>query len=682
MDRISNNLLALLLIFAMMISALGTSIALQKIESINYYGTGRVSGVVGACISHGPVLNSIGNKNVTQNQQFFYDLNDTQTYHDSEEVYFYENATFFIMNQTTGIINFTATNGMVGEYWVLFWANESICSITDSELINFTVSNVNDAPILDFIPDQTLYEDVPYYYDVNGTDIDLLTPDGDTVKFGDNTTLFIIDTITGEISFTPVQNEVANYSIQIWIYDLQFVDWQDVNFEIVAVNDPPILDFIGAQTATENSTFYFDVNATDEENDTLTFYDNTTLFNINSTSGEITFTPNLSQVNNYSINISVTDGQDWDWELISFTVVRINHAPVIKQWHPSEENSSAAIEISNKTTTIWFYSHRYVNFHVNATDPDGTTLSYIWIVDNVTIAGEVYNNYTFYTTDSAIYTLDVYATDGELNDTHRWIVTILAKPAHIPSGGGGGISGPSGPSCTENWRCTEWSTCRKDGLQTRICIDLGECNTFIRKPEENRTCIYTPYPNCTDNIKNCHHGRCEVMTDCGGPCDPCPTCDDSTKNQGEEGIDCGGPCPPCSAMCIQVLTYAVNLKSGECRSFPSPCDIPDEWKVVDECPPIHPVFILLYIIILAFIATAAALLWLQRRRIINKLRQFWTKLKTIRKGREATLTREEMVGKEALERLEKLKAIRRQEIEEKEQTGKKGQEKEKEEGGE
>ena len=46
MDRISNNLLALLLIFAVMVSVLGTSMALLKIDSFRYRGTGKVAGVV------------------------------------------------------------------------------------------------------------------------------------------------------------------------------------------------------------------------------------------------------------------------------------------------------------------------------------------------------------------------------------------------------------------------------------------------------------------------------------------------------------------------------------------------------------------------------------------------------------------------------------------------------------
>ncbi|MCK4491423.1 MAG: hypothetical protein KAU03_02285, partial [Candidatus Altiarchaeales archaeon] len=50
---------------------------------------------------------------------------------------------------------------------------------------------------------------------------------------------------------------------------------------------------------------------------------------------------------------------------------------------------------------------------------------------------------------------------------------------------------------------------------------------------------------CYDGLKNCHDGACEEDIDCGGPCEPCPSCTDGIQNQGETEIDCGGPCTPC-----------------------------------------------------------------------------------------------------------------------------------------
>jgi hypothetical protein len=36
--------------------------------------------------------------------------------------------------------------------------------------------------------------------------------------------------------------------------------------------------------------------------------------------------------------------------------------------------------------------------------------------------------------------------------------------------------------------------------------------------------------------------------------------------------------------CIQVITPAIDSASGECKEFPTPCDVPDSWETVDACP--------------------------------------------------------------------------------------------------
>ncbi|MCK4553058.1 hypothetical protein KAT80_02550, partial [Candidatus Pacearchaeota archaeon] len=43
-------------------------------------------------------------------------------------------------------------------------------------------------------------------------------------------------------------------------------------------------------------------------------------------------------------------------------------------------------------------------------------------------------------------------------------------------------------TCTENWDCTNWSTCINNE-QTRTCIDLNDCGTTEDKPEESQTCV-------------------------------------------------------------------------------------------------------------------------------------------------------------------------------------------------
>ena len=42
------------------------------------------------------------------------------------------------------------------------------------------------------------------------------------------------------------------------------------------------------------------------------------------------------------------------------------------------------------------------------------------------------------------------------------------------------------------------------------------------------------------------------------------------------------PTPTSIPVCLEVITYAKNKKTGVCTSFSSSC-IPDGWKIVDHC---------------------------------------------------------------------------------------------------
>lgn len=44
----------------------------------------------------------------------------------------------------------------------------------------------------------------------------------------------------------------------------------------------------------------------------------------------------------------------------------------------------------------------------------------------------------------------------------------------------------------------------------------------------------------------------------------------------------GGPNEP-PLVCAQVITPAKNPLTGECKEFPTPCDVPSDWQRVDSC---------------------------------------------------------------------------------------------------
>jgi hypothetical protein len=41
--------------------------------------------------------------------------------------------------------------------------------------------------------------------------------------------------------------------------------------------------------------------------------------------------------------------------------------------------------------------------------------------------------------------------------------------------------------CTQEWRCSEWSSCY-NGLQSRACSDKNGCGSFEMMPDTSREC--------------------------------------------------------------------------------------------------------------------------------------------------------------------------------------------------
>ncbi len=157
--------------------------------------------------------------------------------------------------------------------------------------------------------DTELCQGTTYSYDVDATD-----PDFDPLTFADTTPLFDIDSVNGQFTFTPSKAQVGDYrpqdkSVALIVKDPgQEGDLYIWGFIITEINEPPILNSsIMFPAASQYVPFSYKVTATDEENDPLTFSDDTLLFDINSNTGQISFTPTPSQVGSYLINISVCD---------------------------------------------------------------------------------------------------------------------------------------------------------------------------------------------------------------------------------------------------------------------------------------------------------------------------------------------------------------------------------------
>ena len=137
-------------------------------------------------------------------------------------------------------------------------------------------------------------------------------PDHESLAFFDNTPLFDIDQVTGEIQFTPTQEEVNNspYIINITISDGKLNTNKSFELIIKNVNDPPHISPITDQYAKVGEPFELQVIATDVDSEELFYYVDPDKFMIGRTTGLIKFTPESTDADNtYIIKVIVSDSE-------------------------------------------------------------------------------------------------------------------------------------------------------------------------------------------------------------------------------------------------------------------------------------------------------------------------------------------------------------------------------------
>ena len=565
--------------------------------------------------SHAPVWrnNTPVNQTLTEDLYYYLDLNPFVYDPDGDEIFFFSNnsniefPSFNLSNK--GILAFTPDDKDVGTHAIAINASDLKNQSTNN--FTFNVINVNEAPVIHNLPSQFLLcEDTFFGYSVNATDDDLNMPNStESLFYYDNTSLFVIGEQSGLIAFFPSPDSPGHNPTRIYVTDEELLDYADSDFFVVPINDIPVMENIGAKTVWVNETFNYYVPVTDEEDGesmggNLSFTDDTDLFNITPDTGFISFTPNDSQLGTYNITICTTDRgipppENYSicgnssylpitvCQNFSLTVTNLNRPPVITSYLPTELN----MEIEETES---------VAFAITKEDPDGTIPTTYWYKnDELMNLSYDYWNFSTIIGDAGFYVIKVEITDGLLNDSMEWNVTVRIRPLPPPpSGGGGG----GGPRCNETWACSDWYDCTNFsriafndswsnvsktawldvwkngcfannfsleicGIQIRYCNDLASCSTTLKRPVQYMSCKLLPPPSCYDGIRNCHHGACELLIYCGGICTPCP----GEINQTEYprgGANCGDnrcemdelfTCSDCYMFWILCLTAMISI---------------------------------------------------------------------------------------------------------------------------
>lgn len=170
-----------------------------------------------------------------------------------------------------------------------------------------TVEARNDPPVFNNTDVHfDLMEGQRWYYQFDAYD-----PDGDQVFFSDNSELFDVSS-DGVVDYTPSFDDISYSPIHVFriiATDGLAQSFYPMTLEYSAMNTPPELRLPDRLYAVEGVPFAYEVRAWDREGDALTFGDDSDLFDIIPSTGQIMFTPVNANVGKHNVTITVTDGE-------------------------------------------------------------------------------------------------------------------------------------------------------------------------------------------------------------------------------------------------------------------------------------------------------------------------------------------------------------------------------------
>src|SRR5574341_28251 len=213
-----------------------------------------------------PVLDSIGAKSVTENSNLTFRVQATDpdgTTPPLTAVGVPANANFVDSGNGAGSFTFNPNLSQSGFYNVTFRASDG--AIIDSEVVQITVTNVNQAPVLDSVGPKTVAEGSNLTFRVHATDPDGTPLTLTAVNTPTNSNFIDSGNGAGSFTFNPSFTQSGVYNVTFRVSDGGLLDSEVVVFTVTDVNQPPVLDIIGAKSIGEGSVLSFRVHASDPE---------------------------------------------------------------------------------------------------------------------------------------------------------------------------------------------------------------------------------------------------------------------------------------------------------------------------------------------------------------------------------------------------------------------------------
>src|SRR3989338_5019799 len=245
-----------------------------------------------------------------------------------------------INNKGEASFTWTPTKSQSGKYKLTFTAKDAFEG-SNSQNVDLTVLNkaepqVNHAPELENVPDQTIETGKVFSYQVKATD-----EDGDKLDYSlvPGITWLQIDASTGLLKGTADKEGVYEYNV--YVSDKKVGDSDKfvvtVTTKPVPGNHKPIITSKPVSEGYANTKYTYDVRALDADKEDKLTYSLAAApagMGINSKTGMIAWTP--TKEGKYHVAVKVSDGKDSDSQIYTLTIKKKdvqpeNNAPVLNE---------------------------------------------------------------------------------------------------------------------------------------------------------------------------------------------------------------------------------------------------------------------------------------------------------------------------------------------------------------